>query len=261
MNDDSFSELWRFRELLYFLALRDVKIRYKQAVLGVAWAILQPLFAMIIFSLVFGRVAGMHSDGVPYPLFAFCALVPWTYFSGTISLAGNSLVTNSNLITKVYFPRVLLPAASALGGMIDFCISSVFLVGMLVYYRVSPARSMLLAPLFVAGMMLLAFSVSMLLAALNVRYRDVKHAITFLIQVWLFATPIIYPVSSLSKRLQGVMAFNPLAGMIDGFRASVLPAQPMDLTLVASSCAITLGLFLVGILYFRKTERAFADII
>lgn len=260
MNDEV-KELWRFRELLYFLALRDVKIRYKQAVLGIAWAILQPLFAMIIFSLVFGRVAGMHSDGVPYPLFAFCALVPWTYFSGTVSLAGNSLVSNSNLITKVYFPRVLLPAASALGGMIDFCISSLFLIAMLIYYRIPLGRSMLLAPLFVAGMMMLAFSVSMLLAALNVRYRDVKHAITFLIQIWLFATPIIYPVSSLSKRLRSVMAFNPLAGMIDGFRASVLPAQPMDLTLVASSCAITLCLFLVGAIYFRKTEREFADII
>jgi lipopolysaccharide transport system permease protein len=261
MNDDGVKELWRFRELLYFLALRDVKIRYKQAVLGVAWAILQPLFAMIIFSVVFGRVAGMHSDGVPYPLFAFCALVPWTYFSGTVSLAGNSLVSNSNLITKVYFPRVLLPAASALGGMIDFLISSVFLVAMLIYYRVPPARSMLLAPLFVGGMMMLAFSISMLLAALNVRYRDVKHAITFLIQIWLFATPIIYPVSSLSKRMQRIMALNPLAGMIDGFRSSILPAQPMDLTLVVSSIVITLGLFLIGVVYFRKTEREFADII
>jgi lipopolysaccharide transport system permease protein len=261
MNDDNIKEIWRFRELLYFLALRDVKIRYKQAVLGVAWAILQPLFAMIIFSLVFGRVAGIHSDGVPYPLFAFCALVPWTYFSGTVSLGGNSLISNSNLITKVYFPRVLLPAASALGGMIDFCISSVFLLGMLIYYRIPLGRSMLLAPLFVAGTMLLAFSVSMLLAALNVRYRDVKHAITFLIQIWLFATPIIYPVASLSKRLQTVMAFNPLAGMIDGFRASIIPSQPMDLTLVASSIGITLALFLVGMLYFRKTEQEFADII
>jgi lipopolysaccharide transport system permease protein len=261
MKEDGIKELWCFRELLYFLALRDVKIRYKQAVLGIAWAILQPLFAMIIFSVVFGRVAGMHSAGVPYPLFAFCALVPWTYFSGTVSLAGNSLVTNSNLITKVYFPRVLLPAASALGGMMDFCISSVFLVGMLIYYRVPPGRSMLLAPLFVAGMMLLAFSVSMLLAALNVRYRDVKHAITFLIQIWLFATPIIYPVSALSKRGQRIMAFNPLAGMIDGFRASILPAEPMDLRLVASSVAITLGLFLIGVVYFRRTEREFADII
>lgn len=261
MNDEDIKELWRFRELLFFLALRDVKIRYKQAVLGVAWAVLQPLFAMIIFSVVFGRVAGMHSSNVPYPLFAFCALVPWTYFSGTIALAGNSLVSNSNLITKVYFPRVLLPAASALGGMIDFCISSLFLVAMLIYYRIPPGRSMLLAPLFVAGTMLLAFSVSMLLAALNVRYRDVKHAITFLIQIWLFATPIIYPVSSLSKRMQIVMAFNPLAGMIDGFRSALIPAQPMDLTLVISSIAITVSLFLIGTLYFRKTEQEFADII
>lgn len=256
-----FLELWRFRELLYFLAWRDVKIRYKQAMLGASWAILQPLFAMIIFTLVFSRMAGVRSDRIPYPLFTFCALVPWTYFSGTVSLAGNCLVSNSNLITKVYFPRILLPAAAALAGMVDFFIGWAFFFMMLIYYRVAPGWGLLLAPVFIFALMVLALSVSMFLAALNVRYRDVKYAISFLIQIWLFATPIIYPVTSLPKRLQGFLAFNPLAGIVEGLRACVFPTQPMDLKLVGTSFAVTIGLSLIALVYFRKTERTFADII
>ena len=261
MKSESVSELWRFRELLYFLAWRDVKVRYKQAALGVAWAIIQPLFTMFIFTLFFGRLAGVPSDGIPYPLFSLCALVPWTYFSGTLSQAGNSLISNSNLITKVYFPRALLPAASALGGMPDFLVGSGVLVVMMFYYRVKPSWSLLLAPLFVFGMMVLVFGMSMLLAAMNVRYRDVKYAIPFLIQIWLFVTPIIYPSTFLPKRFQQILALNPMAGIVEGFRSCLFPNRPMDLTLVGTSAAVTLVVLVVGALYFRKTERTFADII
>jgi lipopolysaccharide transport system permease protein len=261
LKSESIAEFWRFRELLYFLAWRDVKVRYKQAVLGVAWAIIQPLFTMFIFTLFFGRLAGVPSDGVPYPLFSLCALVPWIYFSGTLSQAGNSLISNSNLITKVYFPRALLPAASALGGMPDFLVGAGLLVVMMFYYRVKPGWSLLLAPLFVFGMMVLVFGVSMLLAAMNVRYRDVKYAIPFLIQIWLFVTPIIYPATFLPKRYQQILALNPMSGIIEGFRASLFPNRHMDLRLVGTSAAVTLLVLVVGALYFRKTERTFADII
>ena len=261
MKSESMSELWRFRELLYFLAWRDVKVRYKQAALGVAWAIIQPLFTMLIFTLFFGRLAGVPSDGIPYPLFSVCALVPWTYFAGTLSQAGNSLISNSNLITKVYFPRALLPAASALGGMPDFLVGTGLLVVMMFYYRVRPGWQVLLAPLFVLGMMVLVFGMSMLLAAMNVRYRDVKYAIPFLIQIWLFVTPIIYPTTFLPKRFQKILALNPMAGLIEGFRACLFPNHHLDWTLIGTSAAVTLVVLVVGALYFRKTERTFADII
>jgi lipopolysaccharide transport system permease protein len=261
VSAESIAELWRFRELLYFLAWRDVKVRYKQAALGVAWAVIQPLFTMIIFALFFGRLAGMPSEGIPYPLFSYCGLLPWTYFSGTLSQAGNSLISNSNLITKVYFPRALLPASSAVGGILDFLVGSGFLIIMMIYYRVKPGWSLLLAPLFVLDMVVLVFGVSMLLAAMNVRYRDVKYAIPFLIQIWLFVTPIIYPATFLPKRYQQVLALNPMAGIVEGFRACLFPGRPMDLMLVGTSTLVTLLVLVVGALYFRKTEQTFADII
>src|SRR5215472_16149153 len=197
-----FSEVWHSREILYFLAWRDVKVRYKQAALGVAWAVVQPLLTMIIFSLVFGRLASIPSDGVPYPLFSYAALLLWTYFSFTLTQVGNSLVTNSSLITKIYFPRVLLPAAAAFGGLLDLVVGSTFLVGMLFYYHIAPRWTLLLTPVFVAQTVLLVMGVGMLLAALNVRYRDVKYTIPFLTQLGLFVTPIIYPVSFLPQRFQ-----------------------------------------------------------
>lgn len=261
MTREWFAEFWRFRELLYFLAWRDVKVRYKQASLGAAWAIIQPLFSMIIFTLFFGRLAGVPSDGIPYPIFSYCALVPWTYFSTTLSQAGNSLISNSNLITKVYFPRALLPAASALSGVIDFLVGSLLLLAMMVYYHVKPGWPLLLAPLFILGMMILAFGLSMLLAAMNVRYRDVKYAIPFLIQMWLFVTPIIYPITFLPKRFQDFLALNPMAGVVEGFRSCLFPGRPMDLRLIATSGAVAAFVLFVGALYFRKTERTFADII
>jgi homopolymeric O-antigen transport system permease protein len=256
-----FVELWRYKELLYFFAWRDVKIRYKQAVLGAAWAIIQPLFTMVVFTLFFGRLAGIQSDGAPYPLFSFSGLVAWMYFATTLSQAGNSLVTNANLITKVYFPRVLLPAAAALSGLVDFLIGCSFLAAMMIYYGVYPGWSLLLAPLFVTLMFILVLGVSLLLAAVNVRYRDVKYTIPFLVSLWLFVTPIIYPVTFVPPRYQNLLALNPMTGIIEGLRASLISTQPINWNLVGISCAVTLTVFIVGAVYFRKTERTFADIV
>jgi lipopolysaccharide transport system permease protein len=255
------SEFWHYRELLYFLAWREVKVRYKQAALGAAWAIIQPLFTMIIFTLFFGRLAAMPSEGIPYPLFSFCALVPWTYFAGTLGLAGNSLVSNANLVTKVYFPRVLLPAATVISGMLDFLIGSIFLFFMMIYYHVKPGWQLLFVPVFILHMMLLALGISLLLAAINVRYRDVKYALPFIIQIWLFVTPIIYPVSFLPAKYQKILAFNPMAGIVEGMRACLFAAHQMPWKLVEISWAVTLFLLIVGAVYFRKTEKTFADIV
>jgi lipopolysaccharide transport system permease protein len=254
------SELWHSREILYFLAWRDVKVRYKQAALGVAWAVLQPLLTMIIFASFFGRLAKIPSDGVPYPLFSYAALVLWTYFAVTLSQVGNSLVTNSSLITKIYFPRVLLPAAAAFGGLLDLLVSSVFLVGMLFYYHVAPRWTMLLAPLFIAQTVLLVMGVGMLLAALNVRYRDVKYTIPFLTQIGLYVTPVIYPVSFLPQRLQAWVALNPMTGVIQGFR-SCLFGGAFDWNMLTFSWIVTIALLLLGSWHFRSTERVFADIV
>ena len=261
MNWEWFTDFWRYRELLYFLALRDVKVRYKQAALGASWAVIQPLLTMVIFTLFFGRLAGVPSDGIPYPLFSFCALVPWTYFSTTLSQAGNSLISNSSLITKVYFPRALLPAASVLSGLVDFLMGSAFLALMMVYYRVKPGWSFLLVPFFFGGVVLLAFSVSLILAAMNVRYRDVKYALPFLVQIWLFVTPIIYPVTFLTPKMKRLLAFNPMAGFLEGFRFSLFNTQHLDWSLVGISVVVTAFLLIVGAVYFRRTERSFADIV
>lgn len=255
------AELWRFRELLYFLAWRDVKLRYKQAALGAAWAIIQPLFTMIIFTLFFGKLAGLPSNGVPYPIFTYCALVPWIYFSSTLSLAGNSLVSNSNLITKVYFPRVLLPAASAVSGLLDFAVGSGLLVILMFYYRIKPGKALLFYPGCVILMVILTVGVSMFMAALNVRYRDVKHTIPFLVQIWLFITPVIYPSTMIPQRYRPLLALNPMSGVVEGFRACLFPGQKLDVPLMAASLAVSLVFLIVAAIYFRRTERTFADII
>jgi len=254
------SEVWRAREILYFLAWRDVKVRYKQAALGVAWAVLQPLFTMIVFTFFFGRLARIPSDGVPYPLFSYSALLLWTYFSVTLSQVGNSLVSNSSLITKIYFPRVLMPGAAAFGGLLDLVVSSLFLAGMLVYYHVTPRWTLLLTPIFVVQTVLLVLGVGMLLAAVNVRYRDVKYTIPFLTQIGLFVTPIIYPVTFLPHRFQSWLAWNPMTGVIDGFRACLFGSH-VDATVLVCSWVVTVALLLIGGLHFRSTERVFADIV
>lgn len=254
-------EFWQYRELFYFLVWRDVKIRYKQTLLGAAWAIIQPLFAMIVFTLFFGNLAKIPSEGIPYPLFAYAALVPWTYFSSSLSFSGNSLVQNASLIRKVYFPRMTIPASSAMAGLIDFGIASLVLVGMLFYYNVPFGWKLLLWIPLVMLLLFLAVGVGMILSALNVKYRDVKYAIPFGIQIWLFITPIIYPIDLIPKKYQPWMELNPLTGIIGAFRASLLPAKSIDWGAVGISAAITAVVLCVGAFYFHKTERYFADLI
>ena len=261
MRGELAAELWHYRELFYFMVWRDVKIRYKQTLLGATWAIIQPFFTMIVFTLFFGRLAKMPSDGIPYPVFSYSALVPWTYFAGAISLAGNSLVGNANLITKVYFPRVAIPASAVLSGLLDFAIASTVLLGIMAYYGVQFSWGLLLWPLLVVPLVLLALGVGMILAALNVKYRDVKYTIPFLLQIWLFITPIIYPTSIIPERFRFLIALNPVSGIIEAFRASLLPTRQVDWQLLGTSFAVITVIFTIGMLYFRKTERNFADLV
>jgi lipopolysaccharide transport system permease protein len=255
------SELWHFSELLYFLAWRDVKVRYKQAAFGAAWAIIQPLFTMFIFTFFFGRMANIPSGGIPYPFFFYTTLVSWTYFAGTLGQAGNSLVSNAPLITKIYFPRILLPASSALSGLLDFGVGSSFLVVMMLYYRIAPTWKIVFWPLVVLDMLVVTLGISMWLAALNVRYRDIKHIIPFMVQLGLWVTPVLYPVSYLSPRWRLLLALNPLSAVMEAFRACLFPSYQLDWRLMAASLGTSILFLVIGVLYFRKAERSFADII
>lgn len=255
------AELWHFRELLYFLAWRDVKVRYKQAAFGAAWAIIQPLFTMLIFTFFFGRMASIPSDGIPYPLFFYTTLVAWTYFAGTLGQAGNSLVINAPLVTKIYFPRILLPASSALSSLLDFGVGSLFLVVMMLYYRIAPTWKILLWPVAVLEMLIVTIGISMWFAALNVRYRDIKHVIPFIIQLGLWVSPVLYPVTYLSPRWRPLLALNPLTAVMEGFRVSLFPDRHVDWPVMAMSLGTSIAFFVIGALYFRRAENTFADII
>jgi lipopolysaccharide transport system permease protein len=252
--------LWAYRELLYFLTWRDVKLRYKQTVLGAAWAVIQPLFTMIIFSIFFGKLAGMPSDGIPYPLFAYAAVLPWTFFSNAVISSGNSLVGSSHLITKVYFPRMIIPAAAVAAGLIDLMIAFGILIVLMIYYGVGLSWNLLMVPAMIALTALLAVSVGMWTSALNVKYRDVRYALPFAIQLLMFVTPIIYPISLAPARWRWVFLLNPLAGIIEGYRSAFF-GRHFDWSALAISVAITLGLLLYAASYFRRVERTFADII
>ena len=254
-------ELWRYRELFYFLAWRDLKLRYKQTVLGVLWALIQPLFTMVVFTLFFGNLAKIPSDGAPYPLFYIAALLPWTYFSTTLATSGNSLVSNAQLITKVYFPRAILPVSGAMSGLVDFAIGCLILVGLMIYYGVRPDWAFLLWPVLLIPLVVLTLGISMILASLNVRYRDIKYALPFMIQLWLFVTPVIYPTSIIPQRFRFIAALNPLTGIIDAFRNSVIPSQVIDWQMLSLSCLLTGLVFVIGMTFFRNAERAFADIV
>jgi lipopolysaccharide transport system permease protein len=257
-------DLWRYRELFYFLTWRDVKVRYKQTALGAAWAILQPVFNMILFSLIFGKVAKLPSDNVPYPLFAFAGLLPWTFFSNAIGMAGNSLVGNSNLITKVYFPRMIIPAAAVLAGLVDFAFAFAVMGVLLVWYQVPLSLNLILAPALVVLVSVLAFATGTLLSSLNVKYRDIRYVIPFLIQFWFFATPIIYPVSMMPGKYQWIYRLNPLTGIIEAFRVALLSGlnhSSFDWVAIGSSTIVTLALLTYAAYHFRGTERIFADII
>ncbi len=255
------AEFWQYRELFLFLVWRDLKVRYKQSLLGAAWAIIQPFFTMVVFTLFFGKLAKMPSDGIPYPIFTYSALLPWTYISTALSFAGNSLISNTNLVTKVYFPRVAIPASPVLAGLVDFAIAFLVLLGMMAYYGITPAPTLLLWPLLLIPLVLLTLGAGMLLAALNVKYRDIKYATPFFIQIWLFLTPVIYPTSIIPEKFRFLVGLNPLSGIIEAFRTTLLPDKMVDWRLFAISSGVACLIFLLSALYFRKTERTFADII
>ena len=253
-------ELWAYRELLYFLIWRDVKIRYKQTALGAAWAIIQPLFTMLIFTLIFSRVAGIRSDGIPYPIFAFAALLPWTFFANAVTMSGNSLVSSAHLITKVYFPRLLIPAAAVGAGLVDLAVAFVTLIPLMFYYHVSLSLHILLLPIPVMLILLLALGMGMWLSALNVKYRDVRFAVPFMIQLWMFLSPIAYPSSVVPARWQVLYSLNPVTGIVEGFRSALL-GQPLRWSTLGISAATTLALLVYASLTFRKMEKSFADVI
>jgi lipopolysaccharide transport system permease protein len=253
-------DLWSYRGLLYFLAWRDVKVRYKQTALGAAWAIIQPLFTMLIFAVFFGRIAGFPSEGVPYALFAYAGLLPWTFFSNLVTASGNSLVGNANLITKVYFPRIIIPAAAVGAGLVDFAIASVFFFPLMAYYGVGITRTLMAFPVLVALLTLFTLAVGMWFSAVNVKYRDVRYAIPFLVQLGMFVSPVIYPISMIPAKWRWVLLLNPLTGIIEGFRSCLL-GRPFDWLGLFVSAALTLLLLMYSAYAFRRMERSFADII
>lgn len=252
-------DLWRYRELLYFLTWRDVKVRYKQTALGVAWAVLQPLLTMVIFTIFFGRLAGIKTD-VPYPLFAFAGLVPWTFFANAVSNSGNSLVGSANLITKIYFPRMIIPGAAVGAGLIDFALAFLILAGMMIYYQVHFSLRLLMLPVIVALMTLLALGVGMWMSALNVKYRDIRYALPFIIQLWMFISAVIYPTSITGGKLRLLLRLNPIAALIENFRAALFN-QPFDWTSLGIATVITLVVLIYAAFSFRRMERTFADIV
>ena len=255
------ASLYRYRELLYFLVWRDVKVRYKQAAIGITWVVLQPLLTMIVFTVIFGLFAKIPSDGLPYPLFTFTALLPWNYFSQAISRSGTSLVSNSNLISKVYFPRLLVPIAGALGPVVDFLISFVILLGMMAWYGVAPTWGVVFLPFFLLLSFLTALATCLFLSALNVKYRDVAHAIPFLVQFWMYASPVVYSVNLIPEKWRLLYSLNPMSGVIEGFRWALLGKEQPAFSTIVVSTLVVLALLFGGLVYFRRTERTFADVI
>jgi lipopolysaccharide transport system permease protein len=253
-------EVWQSRELLYFLIWRDIKLRYKQTALGAIWAIIQPLLPMLIFTLFFGRLAHLPSNGIAYSLFAYAGLLPWTYFSNAVSNSSSSVVGNANLVTKVYFPRMLIPLSGVLAALVDFFIASAILVAMMIWYRVPLCFSQLWIPLILLATTLLAAGTGMLFAALNVRFRDIRFVLPFFVQFWMFATPVIYPASLVPAKWRWLLALNPMAGMVEGFRAALFGTALEWQMLAISTLAATL-ILIYSAYFFRRAERTFADVI
>jgi lipopolysaccharide transport system permease protein len=257
-----FKEIWNYRELLYFLTKRDIKVRYKQTVLGGLWAIIQPAFTMIVFTLFFGRLAKVPSEGMPYPIFVYAALLPWTYFANAVSNSGNSLVGSANLITKIYFPRLIVPASASLAGLLDFFIAMFVLGVLMIHYHFVPSiLGIFLFPFLVGLTFLCALGVGLWLSAMNVQYRDIRYVIPFLVQIWMFVSPVIYPVSIVNEKYQWLLALNPMAGLIKAYRASILGNQPVDWPLLGISAFIILLVLMSGLFYFRRMEKVFADVV
>lgn len=253
--------LWRYRELLYFLTWRDVKVRYKQTTLGASWAVLQPVLTMVIFTVIFGHFAKIPSDNVPYPIFSYTALLPWTFFAYAMTESANSLVGNANLISKVYFPRLVIPIASSLAGILDFAIAFVILLAMMVFYRIAPTPAIVTLPLFLLLALVAALAVGIWLSALNVQYRDVRYTVPFLTQIWLYATPVVYPASLIHGSLRYIFALNPMAGVVEGFRWALLGNGFPDVTSLCISSTVAVLALVGGIFYFRRMEQHFADVV
>ncbi len=254
-------ELKEYRDLFYFLVIRDIKVRYKQTVLGGLWAIIQPFFMMVVFTLFFGKLARIPSDNIPYPIFNFSAMVAWTYFANALSNSGNSLVGSSNLVSKVYFPRIIIPLTPILAGLLDFTIAFFMLIIMMIYYNIYPTIMVFCLPLLVILMIFTASGVGMFLSALNAKYRDIKHTIGFIVQVWLFASPIVYPSSMIPEKYRLIYAINPMVGVVEGFRSVLLGTIPFPTSMVIISFIVSSILLFFGMCYFKQTERFFADII
>ena len=254
------SELWSYRELLYFLTLRDIKVRYKQTLMGVAWVIIQPLTTMLIFTLVFNRFVRLDAGSLPYPLFALSGLLLWLFFANAVTNSTHSLISNANLITKVYFPRMFIPAASVAAGVVDLLVAFLLLIFMVFYYGITLTSNLLLLPLFILMMTLLALGVGLLSAALTVKYRDLRHALPFIIQLWMFASPVIYPASIVPAGWKWLLTINPAAGIIEGFRAS-LAGDAFNWKQVGISAVITSVLLVFSVYVFRRFEDTFADVV
>lgn len=254
-------EVWEYRELLYFLIWRDIKVRYKQTVLGAAWSIIQPFFTMVVFSIFFGKLAKIPSDGLPYPVFAYCALLPWQLFVRALTDSSHSLVANRHLITKVYFPRLVLPIAAIMAGLVDFAIAFVVLIGMMLYYGITPTTAVLMLPFFLLLGLATALGVGFWLAALNVEYRDVHYAIPFITQFWFFATPVAYPSSLLPEPWRTLYGLNPMVGVVDGFRWALLGKTNSLGPLLMVSLFAVIILLISGLYYFRRVEKNFADVV
>jgi len=253
--------LWEYRELLYFLVWRNVKVRYKQTAIGATWVVLQPLLTMMIFTVVFSYMAKIPSDGLPYPIFAYTALLPWTYFSQAVSRSGVGLVGNANLVSKVYFPRLIIPLASVVTPLVDFVLSFVILLGLMVWFGITPTWGVLVLPLFLLLALATALSVGLFLSALNVKYRDVGYVIPFLTQFWMYASPVIYPVSLVPEKWRLLYSLNPMVGVIEGFRWAMLGKEGVDFGVMAVSAVVVVALLFAGLIYFKHMEQTFADII
>ncbi len=254
-------ELWHSRELLFFLTWRDIKVRYKQTALGAAWAVIQPLLSMLVLTFFFGRLARVPSNNIPYPLFAYSALLPWQLFAYALTESSNSVVVNERLITKVYFPRLVIPLASALAGLVDFTIAFPLVVVMMMWYHIMPTAAFLTLPIFVVFAAAAALAAGLWLCALNVQYRDVRHTLTFIVQFWLFASPVAYPSSLIPARWRPLYGLNPMAGVIEGFRWALLRRVPFPGPMIAVSSFVTTVILVGGLFYFRRMERTFADVV
>lgn len=255
------SELWAYRELLGFLTWRDLKVRYAQTFLGAVWAVLQPLLTMVVFSLFFGGLADVPSDGVPYPVFAYTALLPWTFFANALTGASNAMVANQSLITKVWFPRLILPVAPMLAGGVDFALAFIILIGMMIWFGIVPTLAIVWLPLLILLALITSLGVGLILAAANVRYRDVRYVVPFMVQLWLFATPVAYPASLLDEPWRTVYAINPMVGVVEGFRWALLGADTAPGPMLAVSTVAALAMLVIGVIGFTRAERRFADVI